>query len=351
MNGGSGRLWSTQEYLDAGRLSEALVRARRAVSDAPQDAEAQRVLGVVLCHLGHPDEGIEALREALALSPDLHAARRNLAVAYVATADWESAYLTWRSLTDSNPSDDFAHEGAAQAEARLRELGRPIPAYVPAATGTAEDDMAEGDPPGSWSLANAGAIIAHPVAFMDSQVGLEALGPPSEFFAAGLGIAAGLSLLSVIPVVASGRVPSGMLPVGPGMVTWAGSPAMLIMMLPVAFALQFAASGLVHAVAYALGARRRYGMSYRAVAYSATPGIVVASAATAVGAFAPAAVIGAQLVSAAWGVAILAIGLARLHGIAVWRAIVAALAPALALGGVVLYLMWQKGALAAVGLP
>lgn len=351
MGGGSGRLWSTQEYLDAGRPDEALARARRAVHDSPHDAEAHRGLGVVLCHLGRADEGIQALRTALTLSPELHSARRNLAVAYVAASDWESAYLTWRSIMDRNPGDDFAREGAAEAEARLRDAGLPIPAYMPEGAGAEAADADEGDPAGSWSLANAKAIFAHPVAFMDSHVGLTGLGAPSEYVAAGIGIAAGLSLLSVLPVMASGRIPSGMLPVGPGMVTWSGSPAMLILMLPVAFALQFVASGVVHVAALALGARTRYGVSYRAVAYSATPGILVASAATALGAAAPAAVIGAQLASAAWGVALLAVGLARLHGLALWRAIVAALAPALAMGAVVVYLAWQRGALAPVGLP
>jgi Flp pilus assembly protein TadD len=73
-------MWS-RELIAANNLEQVVVCYREALELRPQDAGLHTNLGTALARLGRLKEAIPQFEEALAISPDLEAAKQNLASA------------------------------------------------------------------------------------------------------------------------------------------------------------------------------------------------------------------------------------------------------------------------------
>ncbi len=106
----------------AGRLSEAEARYRRALELAPELPDAHGYLGLVLHQRGASDAGVAALRRAVALAPDDLVLHANLAAVLAERREPEAALAAWREVVRIDPADA---EGHFHVGLLLDELGRP----------------------------------------------------------------------------------------------------------------------------------------------------------------------------------------------------------------------------------
>lgn len=110
----AGKSLDDQLRIGVGRLREHLLNHadmifRRMLDQAPDDAAALRYLGITLCKLGRPEDGIARLRAATELAPALAGGWSDLAVALRRAGDPKGA-----------------------AEAYAHAAGQPAPVPVPA---------------------------------------------------------------------------------------------------------------------------------------------------------------------------------------------------------------------------
>jgi predicted O-linked N-acetylglucosamine transferase (SPINDLY family) len=124
----------------AGRPAEAVERLRTAVRAAPQTAAYRANLGVVLNAAGRPAEAVEAYDSALEIDPGLPGIRANLGVALLALGRVDEAIAAQRAAIAANPGHAEAHANLGlalmqagkipDAVASLREAIRLRPDYA-----------------------------------------------------------------------------------------------------------------------------------------------------------------------------------------------------------------------------
>jgi tetratricopeptide (TPR) repeat protein len=107
------------------RLDEALEVARKAVTLAPQSAQAQFTLGVVHSTKGQTDEAIQALREAIKLDPNTIGADAHLARLFLARNNFEAALKHGQAARTLDPRDPDVRLNLAAA---LVATGNPTAA-------------------------------------------------------------------------------------------------------------------------------------------------------------------------------------------------------------------------------
>src|SRR5436305_6975160 len=81
--------------MQAGKLAEAEIAVRSAISADPRDAEAHALLGVILDQQGHAEEAERELRESLRLNPKSAGALTNLGVILVRAQRTDEAIKTF----------------------------------------------------------------------------------------------------------------------------------------------------------------------------------------------------------------------------------------------------------------
>jgi tetratricopeptide (TPR) repeat protein len=88
-----------------GDLKTAIADFRRALSLKPDLIEARANLGAALAAAGQLDAAIQEDSHVLELSPQNDVVRRNLAMAYYRTGDWNQARVEFERLHAAHPSD------------------------------------------------------------------------------------------------------------------------------------------------------------------------------------------------------------------------------------------------------
>jgi tetratricopeptide (TPR) repeat protein len=96
-----------------GRLDEALVEARRAVSLAPGEPDALDALGLVLLDRGEPEQALALFRQAGAIDPATPAYAENALVALERLGRRSEACRLWSAIQAGGGSTDQAALGAA----------------------------------------------------------------------------------------------------------------------------------------------------------------------------------------------------------------------------------------------
>lgn len=113
-------------------FAKAVEQFQHAVDLRPQDAEAQANLGRARLLAGQPIAGLAHLRQALALNPDLHAARAQLALALATHRDpqvrhgHEALQHALELRSRSTPGDPVALDVLAAAYAELGEYDTAV---------------------------------------------------------------------------------------------------------------------------------------------------------------------------------------------------------------------------------
>ena len=118
-----------QQALQSGRLAEAEVLCRQAVSASPRDANALHLLGVILSQLKRHEEAISMLAEANQLSPKNHVFLTNLGAAYAANDEFVTAAEYFRQAISIKPSIPESHYNLGNALKDLGELEHAVAAY------------------------------------------------------------------------------------------------------------------------------------------------------------------------------------------------------------------------------
>lgn len=129
-----GRVCSKQEYrgaelaeeghrfLNAGRLSEAAERLQRAAALAPEQCYIQSNLALVLIKLGHPEEAIPYLKNAVKLQKGNAESVRSLSSAYVASGNLTDALSVLEQYTRKHSSG----AGSQEIEQYCKELKKEL---------------------------------------------------------------------------------------------------------------------------------------------------------------------------------------------------------------------------------
>ena len=102
-------------YLDKGRIDDAIVEARAAVSAESESADAHGVLGAALARRGPSDEAIAQLETALRLNPRLARAHYNLGNVFVQKGDIETGIDHYEQELRIQPQFAEGHNNLANA--------------------------------------------------------------------------------------------------------------------------------------------------------------------------------------------------------------------------------------------
>jgi protein O-GlcNAc transferase len=109
------------EHHQAGRLAEAEPIYRKILAGNATHVDCLHLLGVLRVQLGHTDEAIELLQQALDLNPDLAEAHNNLGVALRSHGETEQAVPHWERAVALKPDYVDAYDNLARG---LAESGR-----------------------------------------------------------------------------------------------------------------------------------------------------------------------------------------------------------------------------------
>jgi len=134
-----------------GKLQEAIVQYREAVTAEPKSATAHNSLGGALLASGEEASAIAEFKEALRIENSYANARYNLAQALTQAGDLTSAALEYVAFLKLQPDDATAHANLASVYVRQKRYREAIPAFREAA-------RLEPQNAGVWS--NLGAALA-----------------------------------------------------------------------------------------------------------------------------------------------------------------------------------------------
>jgi len=109
------------EYVEQGRLDEAIAEFEEAIKINPDDAKAHYNLGLTYDNQGRLDEAIAEYKEAIRLNPDDANAHLNLGVAYADQGQLEEAIAEYQEAIRIHPDYANAHFNLGLA---YREQGR-----------------------------------------------------------------------------------------------------------------------------------------------------------------------------------------------------------------------------------
>jgi tetratricopeptide (TPR) repeat protein len=113
-------LESARFELHRARWSEALAMADEALRRRPPPPAAHRLRGLALVRLNRADEGLTALRRAVALAPEDADSLHDLALALVAAGQEQEVPGLLRRYLAAAPDDDPRRPGAERLAAHLR---------------------------------------------------------------------------------------------------------------------------------------------------------------------------------------------------------------------------------------
>jgi len=103
------RIRLARNHLDTGNLDDAYSEAMTAVKQAPEDADAQRLLGEVLLERKDLDRALHALERALELDPQIYDVHYYLGQVHMQRKDLASAIEHYRKELARNPSHARVH--------------------------------------------------------------------------------------------------------------------------------------------------------------------------------------------------------------------------------------------------
>jgi Tfp pilus assembly protein PilF len=99
----------------AGQLRNAQKSYRAVLKKAPKHPVALHFLGICKLQDGHPDKGIELVREALSIEPNYFEAHYNLACALQALGRPDQAAVHYAKVLAANPNNQDAQNNFAEA--------------------------------------------------------------------------------------------------------------------------------------------------------------------------------------------------------------------------------------------
>lgn len=114
------------DLMHAGRMQEAIIEWRRALSESPDEALAHNNLGYCLAEMGRRVEAIEEYEEALKLSPDYPEALNNLGSALAAEGRLEDAIRRLQRAIELKPAYGSAHSNLGTTLARLNRVDEAL---------------------------------------------------------------------------------------------------------------------------------------------------------------------------------------------------------------------------------
>ncbi|MGQ0697181.1 MAG: tetratricopeptide repeat protein [Panacagrimonas sp.] len=108
-----------QDLIEQGQFDEALRLIDRQLKDAPQDAEARFLRGLVLTRLSRTEEAVKVFADITRDYPQLPEPYNNLAVLYAQRGDYEKARDALEAALATHPSYATAHENLGDIYAAL----------------------------------------------------------------------------------------------------------------------------------------------------------------------------------------------------------------------------------------
>jgi tetratricopeptide (TPR) repeat protein len=110
-----------EDFVEQGRLDEAIRQYREALQIKPDDAQALNNIANALLARGKPDEAISRYQNALRIKPDYAAAHYNLAIALEQKGRMDEAVVQYKDALQIKPDDAPAQFSLATV---LRQQGR-----------------------------------------------------------------------------------------------------------------------------------------------------------------------------------------------------------------------------------
>jgi protein O-GlcNAc transferase len=115
--------------LGRGETAAAAVALREALAVQPNLVEARSALGLALLGAGDADAAVDELRAFLRRQPDATSARSALAAALLARRDWTAAGAELEEVVRRRPDDAPAHYGLGLVRYAQRDLAGAADAY------------------------------------------------------------------------------------------------------------------------------------------------------------------------------------------------------------------------------
>jgi len=110
-------------YRERKQFDKAVVEAEKAISLDPNFANGRVLLASVLYYTGHPEEGLQRMREAIRLNPHHpHNYPFHLGQAYFILGDYQNAIKSFKEGVASNPTSQRLHLWLASAYAQAGQL-------------------------------------------------------------------------------------------------------------------------------------------------------------------------------------------------------------------------------------
>lgn len=113
-----------KSLFDTGQILQAYEYASQEVRDYEGDPRFDYYYGIAAIDTGHASEGVFALNRVLALDPDNHAARLELARGYFILEEYLRAQQEFETVLDNNPPEDVVVRINAYLEAINAKTGR-----------------------------------------------------------------------------------------------------------------------------------------------------------------------------------------------------------------------------------
>jgi len=123
------RLETALAHHRAGHAGEAEALYREVLRARPADADAWRLLGLLMHQCGRPREAVDALREAVRLRPDDAQAHGLLGNVRAMHGDLEGAAAAFRDVLRTTPGDPEAHSNLGYVLAHAGRLAEAVAAY------------------------------------------------------------------------------------------------------------------------------------------------------------------------------------------------------------------------------
>ncbi|HVR71586.1 MAG TPA: tetratricopeptide repeat protein [Vicinamibacteria bacterium] len=118
---------------------------------APRDLKALNLLGIALTAAGRAEEGSRRFREALAIDPAFHPARKNVAVNAFAGGRLAEAQRQFEAVLEHAPDDEIAHVHLGEIHFQGRRFEAALAHYEKSAARVAANP--------TWTLHHASALL------------------------------------------------------------------------------------------------------------------------------------------------------------------------------------------------
>lgn len=125
----AGALARGQALIGRGEMARAAIALREALALQPELTEARTALGLALYAVGDVEGAVEELRAAIALDPDAVGARSLLAAARLSRHEWTAARAELEDITRRHPDRAEAFYSLGLARYADRDLGGAADAY------------------------------------------------------------------------------------------------------------------------------------------------------------------------------------------------------------------------------